>query len=222
MSHAGGAEGLLCPFEFGLGLLHDGFGGVERRLRLGPARFGMDPLLDQLECAFRLVACVLAQGNGLDQLRLRRCDRGGRRSDRLPNGFELRLGAADRQHVLVGLDAEQNLAGLDALIGVDADFDHPAAHLGGDLHQVRLHKGLRRVGRDAVGGDAVGEEDDTDRHHDQRQAAHRVCRRLRLGGRRGARGFRCCLLFRHGVVLCSPLPVAGGPYDADCPVYTIG
>ena len=160
------------------------------------------PFLTSSKCAFRLIACVLAPGDGLDQLRLRRCDRGGRRSDRLSDGFELGLGAADRQHVLVGLDAEQDLAGLDALVGTYTDLDHPAADLGGDLHQVRLHEGLRRVRRDAVGGDAVEEEHGSDRHDDQRQAAHRVCRRFRPGGRRG--GLRCYLLFRHGVILGSP------------------
>ena len=94
----------------------------------------MNAFLDQLECACRLVACVLALGDGLDQLRLRRCDRGGRGSDRLADGFELRLGAADRQNILVGIDAEQDRAGLDALIGIDADLDHPAADLRGDPH----------------------------------------------------------------------------------------
>ena len=60
-------------------------------------------------------------------------DRGGRRPDRLPDGFELRLGAADGERILVGLDAEQDRAGLHALIGADADLDHPAADFGAIL-----------------------------------------------------------------------------------------
>ena len=155
--------------------------------------------LDQLEGAPRLVACVLAAGDGFDEFRLCSCDRSGRCPDRLSGRLELRLGAADRQQVLVGIDAEKDLAGLDALIGVDTHLDHPATDLGGDLHQVRLHQRLRRVRRDAVGCDAVEKEYGPDRYHDQRQPPHRVCRWLGLGGWRRVRGFRFCLLFRHGI-----------------------
>ena len=37
-------EGLFGLFEFGFGLDHDGFGGIERRLGLGPACFANERL----------------------------------------------------------------------------------------------------------------------------------------------------------------------------------
>jgi hypothetical protein len=38
--------------------------------------------------------------------RLRRCDRGGRRSEGLSSGIELRLGAADSNQLLLWFEAE--------------------------------------------------------------------------------------------------------------------
>src|SRR3546814_13515810 len=85
--------------------------------------------------------------------------------------------------ILVGIDAEEDRAGRHALVGLDTDFDHPATDLGRDLDQIGLRQPLRRIGRVAVGGDAVEKEHDADGNHDPRHAAYGAPGRRRL--------FRC-------------------------------
>ena len=155
------------------------------RVRTPPACFGVDPLFFQFEVTCRLVTRVLQSCESFNKFRLGRRDCGGRGSDRLSRALELRLGAANGEQILMGVDTEQDFPRLKALIGADADLDHPAADFRGDVHHICLHQSLRRIGRDAIGDDAVDEQHGADHDHDLRHAAYRACRQfLALGARR--------------------------------------
>ncbi|KIT90179.1 hypothetical protein QU40_00300, partial [Staphylococcus aureus] len=83
-------------------------------------------------------------------------------------GRDRRLGLRNRDPIGLGIDPEEQVAGLDRLVLLHAHFDDAARHVGRDRALVLLDIGI--VGRDAV---AAGEvEIAHDRQQDGRHAEH--------------------------------------------------
>ena len=99
----------------------------------------------------------------LADLRPGRGDIGDRNVGRLQRDGQVGFGRSDGKLIGLGIDPEQQLPLPDRAVVLDADFEHVAGDLRGDLRQEGLDPGLRGVRRVAVGQHVIDEQDQQQR-----------------------------------------------------------
>ena len=161
-----------------------GFGRIEGGLSLVGSGLGIYTLLHQREYALGLLADIGALRFRFGEPSLRGSDRRGGRPDVLSCSRQIGLSLLDRDFMALGIEPEEHLTALDGLIVGDIHLDHPSRHVRRHPYDIGLHRGLIGVGGEAIGNDAVEEQQDRDSQNDDGGAPDGIAR-LRCLGPRG-------------------------------------